>query len=168
MRPFTAPGLCLALLGCTPMKAASVPPPPEAAANTAVTIKATCETGDPCVYRSGELHILIAITNRTASPIGFPLAFVQKTGPSIRLTDSRGGEDFWLRTNLAPDTLREDFTTIQPSGSVTLRWLIHASELEVFTRRPLDVTAEISVAPQSLARKTLFLTTGKLRITGPK
>ena len=52
---------------------------------------------------------------------------------------------------------------------MTLRWLIHASELAaVFTRRPMDVTAEISVAPQSLAGKTLFLATDTLRITGSK
>ena len=167
MRHLHTVGLCVVLSACAPMTAGNaVHSDGDVAANATVTLKARCATGDPCVFKGGELHIDIEIANRTAGTVGFPLAFVQATGPSIRLTDRRGGEGLQLRTNLAPDDLRERFTPIPPGGSVTLRWLIHASELETFDRRPLDVVAEIALAPQSAARKTLFLATTELRIRG--
>ena len=112
--------------------------------NQPLTISAKCKGNEGCAYSGQNLFVQIAITNRGSLTVGFPLAFRQKTGPSIRLVDKRTKADAYLKTNLADHELRHEFTEILPGQSAILEWVITAVELEQFGR-PVDVTAECTL-----------------------
>ena len=138
MRRAMALGLGLLLMSCASAKEREVLAQP-------LTITVTCKDNPSCVFQGEDLFLEIAITNTTASPVGFPLAFVQKTGPSIRLSDPRTREKTNLRTNLADFTLKDAFTPIPPGKSIVLRWIVFASELRSMGGTDVDLMAEISV-----------------------
>ena len=89
-------------------------------ANPALTLRAECK-GAPSP--TADLFLTLTITNTTNAPIPFPLEYLQKTGPSIKLTDTRTQQHTYLRTNLAPHELRQKTTQIPPHKSVTLESL---------------------------------------------
>jgi hypothetical protein len=91
-----------------------------------------------------DLFITLTITNNSNTPAGFPLEFRQKTGPAVKLTDTRTKAHTYLRTNLADLALRQKLTPIPPHKSVTLEWLIHPSELQQFGT-PIDLTATFTL-----------------------
>lgn len=107
-----------------------------AMANPPLTLRAECK-GPP---GDNDLFVTLTITNTSATAATFPLEYLQKTGPSVRLTDTRTKAHTYLRTNLAPHALRDKLTRIAPGQSVTLEWLIHPSELQQFGT-PVDLTA---------------------------
>lgn len=74
---------------------------PSAESAAGLTVKAACRDADPCAWRGDDLFLAIRLVNTRAQPVGVPLAYVQKTGPSIRLVDARSGAENQLRTNPA-------------------------------------------------------------------
>ena len=151
--------LSLLLMGCASAKKGETPVPP-------LTITVTCKDNPSCVFQGEDLFLEIAVTNTTSGTIGFPLAFVQKTGPSIRLSNPRTREETNLRTNLADFALKEDFTPIAPGQSVLLRWVIHASELRDMGGADVDLRARITVSAEIAVRdqRVPFLGTDTRRI----
>jgi hypothetical protein len=125
--------------GCAPAKEVpSVKRKPEGT----LTVTASCRNADPCVWRGGDLFVDIQVANAGTRPVSFPLAYLQKTGPSIRLVHARTGEETQLRRNLAPEALRDELTVLAPGQSVVIAWVIHDSEL-VQLGEEVDLTAEI-------------------------
>ena len=108
-----------------------------------LTIKAKCRGNDECLFEGKNIFLDVLITNPHGFEIGFPLAFRRKTGPIVRLIDTRTKREAFLKPNLADLALREQYTPIQPGDSVLLEWVITSSELKQFGERYVDVTAEI-------------------------
>ena len=76
-------------------------------ANEVVAIKAKCKGIDPSRYGGKNLHLLISITNQQPVAIGFPLAYEQQCGPSIRLVDSRTKAEALFEKPICPTRLSE-------------------------------------------------------------
>lgn len=119
-----------------------------------LSITAKCEENDRCIYDGKDIFLLINITNIHDVKIGFPLNFLRKTGPIVRLIDNHTKTDSYARTNLADFDLREKLTIIQPGESVSIKWIITSHELEQFSNykdgtrfdKPyVDVTAKITI-----------------------
>ena len=131
-------GLCLLLMACASVPEIAPMPQP-------LTITVTCKDNPSCVFRDEDLFLDIAVTNTTAGTIGFPLAFVQKTGPSIRLSDRRTGQETNLRTTAADFALKDDLTPIAPGGAARIAWLITVFELRQMGGADVDLDAEVTV-----------------------
>jgi hypothetical protein len=134
--------LCAAAIAGAPAKENSVANPP-------LMVEARCQTGTTCIFNGTDVPIEVTIVNTGAVPVGFPLAFRQTTGPSIRLVDRRSDAERTLRTNLASLALADEFTQIPPGGSARLTWVIKRSEIQAYVGgapADLDLTAEITVA----------------------
>ncbi len=134
--------------------------------NQLLTVKAKCKGNDQCLFEGQDIFLDIRITNNQDSGIGFPLAFRQKTGPVIRLIDTRTKAETYLKTNLADLGLREKFTLIPAGETVNLEWVITADELRGFGDRFVDVSAEITVKAKIQVKDKLvdFQGTDTLRI----
>lgn len=135
-----------------------------------LSIAAACKDHDPCRFTGEDLFIDIRVRNDQPAPVGFPLAFIQKTGPVIRLIDVRTQAETFLPKNLADLALRDQLTTIQPGGSVAIAWVISADELRQFGGDRVEVQAEITIAAKVRVsnRDIDFKGTTMLRITdGP-
>lgn len=112
--------------------------------NPQLTIEAKCRANDPCLFDGHDLFLDVRITNNEQVDVGFPLAYVQKTGPTIRLIDTRTKVDTYLPKNLASFDLRDELTTIAPGKSVTMEWVITAAEVRQFGGKFPDITAEVT------------------------
>jgi hypothetical protein len=108
------------------------------------TVSVNCGANEQCRFDGDDIVLEIIVTNSGARNIGFPLAFVQKRGPIIRLVDRRTKADTYLRSNPADFDLEEQFTEIPPGESVTLEWVITAGEAQTFGR-PVDLSAEVTI-----------------------
>lgn len=113
-----------------------------------LSIAAACQDHDPCRFTGEDLFLDIRVRNDQPVAVGFPLAFIQKTGPVIRLIDVRTKAETFLPKNLADLALRDRFTAIPPGGSVGIAWVISADELRQFEGERVDVFAEITIATQ--------------------
>ncbi|ATE73052.1 hypothetical protein [Lysobacter capsici] len=115
-----------------------------------LAIAAKCRGQETCLFDGRDLHVDIEITNRGAENLSFPLEFLRKSGPSIRLVDPRTQADTYLPTNPPNPALLEKLTAIAPGESVRFEWVIFADELRQFGERP-EVAAEISISAPSRA-----------------
>ena len=108
----------------------------------------------------------ISITNNQKVEIGFPLDYLQKTGPIVRLIDTRTKAETHIKTNLADPDLQKKFTLIQPGGTAVLKYVITSSELQQFGGRFVDLFAEITIQAeiQASGKEVDFRDTDTLRI----
>jgi len=111
-----------------------------------LTITIKCPGNDGWLFDDTDMHLDIVITNASSLRIGFPLEFLQRTGPSVRLVDTRTKAEAYLKNNLASFDLREKFTVIQPRDSVVVKWVITSGEIQWFRSHHVDLNAEITVA----------------------
>ncbi len=131
-------------------------------------IKANCRQNTSCIFKGEDMFIDIVITNDSKTAIGFPLDFLRKTGPTIRLVDNKTKKETYLKTNPADWGLRTKMTNIQPSKSVEVEWVIFASEIKRFGEDNMDLTAEISFQTEVKVKSDVvpFLCSDKLHIVG--
>jgi hypothetical protein len=140
--------------------------PPAPAPAPVLSIDARCRDDADCRFRGEDVFLDIRIVNTTATEeIGFPLAYLQKTGPIIRLVDVKTEAETYLKRNLADHALRAQLTTIAPGESLSLRWVLMADELRQLGS-PVDVNAEITVMAEVLVggRRVPFRGGDTLRI----
>ena len=133
-----------------------------------LTVTAQCRANATCLFQGHDMFIDVTISNKGDAEIGYPLAYVQKTGPIVRLVDRRTGAETYLRTNLAPHDLREQFSSMAPGESLMLEWVITAYEIRQIGGSHVDVSAEITVAAKVRAGGELvdFRGADTLHITG--
>jgi hypothetical protein len=136
--------------------------------NQLLSVKVKCKGNDRCLFEGQDLLLDIFITNNQSYPIGYPLAYRQKTGPTIRLIDVRTKAEAQLKTNLADPALREDFTEIAPGKSAILGWVITSGEIEQFNGPKLDLLAEVTLRAeiQVHGNRVEFTGTDSFRIEG--
>ncbi len=113
------------------------------------------------------MFVDITITNNQSSDIRFPLEYVRKNGPLVKLTDIRTKAETYLQRNLADPALLEKLTTIQPGRSVEMEWVITTDELRRFGGSEVDVFAEFTVTAdvQTSDEEITFSGTSTLRIS---
>jgi|HubBroStandDraft_1064217.scaffolds.fasta_scaffold56984_1 hypothetical protein len=138
--------------------------------NQLLTLTVKCKGNDRCLYDGQDMPLEIHITNKQPVVVGFPLEYRQKTGPSIRLMDTRTKADAYLKTNLASFSLRDKFTQIPPGESVVLRWVITSGEIEQFVGNTVDISAEVSLGAdvQVGEKRVDFVGEDKIHIVGKK
>ena len=153
--------LALFALSATCVRSKNVP-----MTNPNLTIEAKCRASDPCLFEGRDLTLDVRITNHERVDVGFPLAYVQKTGPTIRLIDTRTKVDTYLPKNLASLDLKDELTTIAPGQSVSLEWVIMAGEVRQFGGRFPHIAAEVTImVPVQLADQRVdFKGSGTLTI----
>jgi hypothetical protein len=110
--------------------------------NTPISIALTCIDNPTCEFIGSEMKIAIEIKNNLATEIEVPIAFMQKTGPSIKLIDTLSEKVAGLRTNLADFKLLENLTKISPGHTVSINWSISSYELQQFRHEFVDLTAQ--------------------------
>jgi hypothetical protein len=116
--------------------------PQRAINDQAISITMTCTDNPTCEFTGSKIPISIAIKNNLSTEIEVPIAFMQKTGPSIQLVDTLSEKVAGLRTNLADFKLLENLTKIQPGQSASINWLISSFELQQFRHEFVDLTAQ--------------------------
>ena len=137
-----ATSLLLLVSACTPIKDTSM--------KKQLLISAKCKGSerrgnDPVPFEGKDLLLDISIANPQNTEVGFPLTYVQKCGPIIKLIDSRTKAEAYLKGNLADNALQKQFTIIRSGQSLLLEWVITSGELEQFGGTHVDVSAEITV-----------------------
>jgi len=110
-----------------------------------LTVSAKCKATDQCLFEGTDLFIDISITNNTKSDVGFPLAYIQNSGPIVKLVDNRTKAESYLKTNLADFELRNKLSVINPGKSLKIEWVITSDELLQFDAKHVDVSAVITV-----------------------
>jgi hypothetical protein len=124
----------------SPSGPSPVPPP------GALVVEATCRGPAACTLVPGEdLWFDIKLTNPTEGNIEVPLAYLQKTGPVIRLVDRRGGETH-VRRPLADPDLKGQLTAVPPGGSVMIAWVLHDADVAQLGEGVAEVTAHLTIA----------------------
>lgn len=151
----------LILLMVSPERNVSMPTSP-------LLITARCKDDDACRFTGRDMFLTIQITNAGKAGIGFPLAFVKKTGPIIRLIDSSTHKEMYLRKNPPDSDLLDKFTIISPGDSLSLEWVITSHELTKFHKEIVDVTVEITILTSIdvSGKESDFRGTTRLRIAG--
>jgi hypothetical protein len=133
-------------------------------------ITAKCKENEKCLFKGEDLFLDIKVTNNQNTVIDFPLEFIRKSGPLIKLTDIRTQTETYLKPNLADQKLREKFTPIPISGSVSVEWVIMSEELKQFGNDYVDVSAEIIIMADIRVKeeKIEFRDSSTLRIISPR
>lgn len=123
-----------------------------------------------CEYSGNDLPIRIMIKNTSAAKVKFPLKFLQKTGPIIRLINLNTMAETFLRTNPADFKLKESFTVIEPQNVVRIDWVIHKFEVETHGIEKSSLAAEVIITAkiQVDGEITEFQGSSRLHIAKPK
>lgn len=114
-------------------------PPPK------LIVSAKCRGNDRCQYEGKDMFVDITIKNADDADVSFPLAFVKKAGPIIRMVDNATKEDIYLSRTPGDHSLLLQFVTIPPGQSVSMDWVLFKDELTHFGGTHVDVSAEITI-----------------------
>lgn len=147
--------------GCSSIEEKPMTTPP-------LAINVTCKDNDECLFRGEDIYLDIDISNKHDTRIGVPLAFIQKTGPVVRLLDSRSGKESYVPKKLASFDLKNEITWIEPGQSVQLAYMVSSNELRQFDTRYVNVELEVTVMLECQIDGTAtdFVGLDSLRITG--
>jgi hypothetical protein len=110
-----------------------------------LSISIACKDNAECFYSGEDLPILITVKNNGVNEVEVPLAFIQKTGPTIKLTDSKESRTAFLKKNLADPALLKNPVKLAPGKSISIDWILTSTELEQFGDEPVDLTMEAIV-----------------------
>lgn len=114
--------------------------------NEILSISAHCIDNPACIFTGSDMRIEVLIKNIGNGEVGYPLKYMQARGPNMRLIDNVSEQSQVLKTGLANHALKRDFTTIAPGQAIALQSVIKHTELLLFRKEFVDVTAEIGVS----------------------
>lgn len=114
--------------------------------NRNLKISATCRNNVDCIYTGDNIKIDITIKNIGPDVVGFPLEYIIRRGPKIKLINETNNESRNQSINLAPYDLLKKFKMIYPGESVIFDATIPSSEILIFQQNPVAITAEVSVS----------------------
>lgn len=110
-----------------------------------LSISISCKDNPECLYFGEDMPIIIDVKNEGLNEVGVPVAFIQKTGPTIKLTDSKDSRTAFLKKNLADPALLKDLVKLAPGKSISIDWVLMNTELEQFGGMPVDLIVEAIV-----------------------
>ena len=138
--------------------------------NNFLLISVQCMSNTNCHFNGDDIFINIDVKNVHSADIDFPLSYLQKTGPIVKLVDSETNSTSFLKKNLADPSLIKQTTKIKPGQSVIVEWVLTSAELLQFKSGVVDLTAEVTIAaPILLDGETAsfnFEGTGSAKIVG--
>ncbi|MBW3511550.1 MULTISPECIES: hypothetical protein [Janthinobacterium] len=114
--------------------------------NDVLSVSAHCLDNPACIFTGSDMRIEVVIKNTGSAAVGYPLDYIQQRGPNLRLVDNVSEQSQVLKTGLANHALKRAFTTIAPGQSIALQSIIKHTELLLFRKEFVDVTAEIGVS----------------------
>jgi hypothetical protein len=110
-----------------------------------ISVTVQCTANPDCLFTGDDIPVVVSIKNNQPTSIELPLAYLQKTGPIIKLIDNVSKQEVFLKKNLASTDLRKSLIKIQPGKSVSIDWVLTSSELLQFNNEIVDITAEVTV-----------------------
>ncbi len=111
-----------------------------------ISVTVTCVDNPSCEFIGEKMPIVVTIKNNHSTEISIPVAYRQKTGPIIKLTDTLTQRSTNLKVNLASPELLKNLTKIAPSQSASINWYIAPFELMQFNHDKVDVTVEATIS----------------------
>ena len=120
--------------------------------NQLLNMACKCRANDPCLFEGQDMFVDISITNAQDTEVGFPLEYVQRSGPIVRLIDTRTKAVTSLKPNLADPDLKKNIVRIHPGGSVNVEWVITSDEIQQFEGPYVDLSAEFTVMAEVQVR----------------
>ncbi len=127
----------VALISCSITASANRPP---------ITVTLTCINNPTCEFTGTNIPIVVTIKNETGTEIGVPTAYLQQTGPSIKLTDTLTQRTTNLKVNLGQRVLLNNYTKIAPGRTTSIKWYIAPFELMQFAHEKVDLTAQATIS----------------------
>lgn len=115
-----------------------------------LNLQVNCRTGDPCIFQGKDIFLDIQISNSGKKEIKIPLAFLQKTGPRIELKKSPSQKGVFVPTNLAPERLKDQYTSIPPGGHSMLTWVLTPADLDPLLADKNEVYAKLTLASDAI------------------
>lgn len=135
-----------------------------------LSISIQCKDNPECIFSGENMPIVISVKNDGPSDIELPIAFMQKTGPSIKLINNKNNRSVFLKKNLAPPELRKNLTKLAPNKSILIDWVLINSELQQFGNESIDLTAEVTIqslkTEKSKDQTETLNSVGRIRILG--
>lgn len=114
--------------------------------NDVLSISARCLDNPACIFTGSDMRVEVVIQNIGNGEVGYPLDYIQQRGPNLRLVDNVSEQSQVLKTGLANHALKRAYTRIAPGQSIALQTIIKNTELLLFRKEFVDVTAEIGVS----------------------
>lgn len=109
-----------------------------------ITIRIECLENENCKYEGKDLPIKIQIYNHFPKEIAFPLKFLKKRGPVVKLTCLNTGKSVFLRSGITDPAWKKELTKVLPGGFVEFGWVLFRDEMEQFGRE-VSLAAEFNV-----------------------
>ena len=94
-------------------------------------------------YRGDDVLLDVELTNPRGGEVGFPIDFMQRAGPIVRIVDNNTGVEAYVDRSLADLALLEQFTMIGSGQSASIRMLLGEEDLCQFDEHRVDVTIEV-------------------------
>ena len=122
-----------------------------------IVVKVQCKGDDQCLFEGKDIFIDISLYNDSKEEVRFPLEYIKKRGPIIKLIDARTKAETFVPTHIADWDLKEKYTVIGPAQSISLEWVLTADDLDQFGS-DVDVFAEVTIMADILVgtRKVEF------------
>lgn len=105
---------------------------------------------DNCRYRGDDVLLDVELTNPRGGEVGFPIEFMQRAGPVVRIVDNRSGVESFADRSLADLALLEKFTMIGSGQTAAIRILLGEEDLCQFDEHRVDVTIEVTLLTKIL------------------
>nr|WP_315251595.1 hypothetical protein [uncultured Duganella sp.] len=160
-----APLVC-ALLPLLPVNATTMTSAP-----IPLSITLQCNDNPGCLYARKPMMLTVSIRNDGRRSIGFPLAYLSKSGPIVKYTDTATAAVTYERRGLANPALKTAFTDIAPGAAVTLETELSPQQLEAFRAKRTDVTVEVilkaRVSIEGAAELGDFQGAARIRVVEP-
>lgn len=116
-----------------------------------LAIKVSCKENEKCLFDEEDIFLEINIKNVGSNDVSFPLEYVKRKGPIVKLTDVRTNAETFVPTHIADWDLKEKLVPIKPSESVMIGWVITAGEIRQFGA-DVDVIAEVTIMAEVFAK----------------
>jgi hypothetical protein len=135
-----------------------------------ISVTVQCTAHPDCLFTGDDMPVVVSIKNNQPTSIELPLAYLQKTGPIVKLIDNTSKQEVFLKKNLASHDLRKNLIEIKPGKSASIEWILMSSELLQFNSEAVDITAEFTVSTniKTTAKDLLseVTTSGSVKIIG--
>lgn len=137
-----------------------------------LSITLQCNDNPGCLYARKPMMLTVSIRNDGRRSIGFPLAYLSKSGPIVKYIDTETAAVTYERRGLANPALKTVFTDIAPGAAVTLETELSPQQLETFRVKRTDVTVEVilkaRVSIEGAAELSDFQAAASIRVREPE
>lgn len=113
--------------------------------NPFLTIKATCNQGKTCYFDDKDLFFTIEIRNNHHQEIGFPLEYIERKAPSIKLINKSENKETDVPTSPANSDLENKLVFIKPNETEKIKSVIPTYIIKNISGSSTEILAEINI-----------------------